>query len=125
VRPVDVSFQRLHQGAMLVDAHHEVRTGTPAAVLVEMPPSLDALHRCAAFMAGRRGEGNELRSIHGVALSGLCGGEEEPAARRARSTASASSWFMRPYFTRVVLDRISLLAGIFGTAGDLRNRPFA
>jgi hypothetical protein len=100
---------------MLVGADHEERTGTPAAVVVELPPSLDPLHRCAAFVAGRRGKGDQLRSVHGVsastrssgrstrsssapqpgtlrrALSRLRAGEKESLAGLARSTASASS----------------------------------
>jgi hypothetical protein len=31
-----------------------------------MPPSLDPLHRCAAYVAGRRGKGDHIRSIHGI-----------------------------------------------------------
>jgi hypothetical protein len=40
-----MSFQRLYQDAMLVRADHEVRTGTPPAVLVKMPANLDPLYR--------------------------------------------------------------------------------
>jgi hypothetical protein len=57
-RPPQSSFQRLYQDAMLGGADHEVRTGTPPAVLVKMPPSLDPLHRFAAVVAGRRGKGD-------------------------------------------------------------------
>jgi transposase len=64
-----MSFQRLYQDAMLVRADHEVRTGTPPAVLVKMPPNLDPLHRCTALVAGRRGKGDEILSLHGVRMS--------------------------------------------------------
>ena len=59
-------FQRLYQDTMLVGADHEVRTGTPPAVLVEMPARLDPLDRCAAIVAGRRRKGDQICSLHGV-----------------------------------------------------------
>jgi hypothetical protein len=58
------SWQRPDQDAMLVDADHEVRTWAPPAVLVKVPPSLDPLHGCAAFAAGRRGKRDQLLSGH-------------------------------------------------------------
>src|SRR5215211_4767402 len=72
---------------MLVAADHEERTGTPPAVLVEVPPNLDPLHGCSTFVAGRRGERDELCSGH---------------IRRGfvRSPASASWQSMRPSSTR-------------------------
>src|SRR5215213_9872372 len=54
---------------MLVAADHEERTGTPPAVLVEVPPNLDPLHGCGTFVAGRRGERDELCSGHSVSPS--------------------------------------------------------
>jgi hypothetical protein len=54
---------------MLVAADHEVGTGTPPTVLVKMPPRLDALDRCAAFVAGRRGKGDQLGPAHDVAVA--------------------------------------------------------
>src|SRR5829696_2735870 len=89
---------------MLVAADHEIRTRTPPAVLVEMPLSLDSLHGCATFVAGRRGSRDEL-----------CSGHSVPRLR---------GW-VRPKFTRVVLHRNpSGFAGGFGVVRRLLNGPF-
>jgi hypothetical protein len=53
---------------MPVGADHEVRTGTPVAVLVKMPPHLNPLHGCAAVVAGRGGQGDQIRFVHGPSL---------------------------------------------------------
>lgn len=47
------SEEQLYKHAMPVTTDHERRTGAPIAVLVEMPPGLNTLHRCSASVAGR------------------------------------------------------------------------
>src|SRR3954470_20112849 len=54
---------------MSVATDHEVRAGAPVGVLVEMPPHLDPLHGFAAVVAGRRGQRDQIRSVHGPTLS--------------------------------------------------------
>src|SRR3954452_17135407 len=96
-----MSHHRLDQDAMLVATDHEVRTRAPPVVLVKMPLSLDPLHGRAAFVAGRRGECDQLPSGHGQ--RGLV--EAEYAAAVVRSPGPASAQSVRTKSTRVVLDR--------------------
>jgi hypothetical protein len=67
--PDGCSFQWLDQHAVPGRANHEPRAGTPGGVLVTMPPGLHPLHRRTAFVAGRRGQGDQLRSRHGLITS--------------------------------------------------------
>jgi hypothetical protein len=58
------SGERLDQHTVAVAADHEARPGTPAAVAVVMPAGLDPLHGRAALVARRRGQLDEICSIH-------------------------------------------------------------
>jgi hypothetical protein len=94
---------------MLVRADHKERTRAPPVVLVKMPPSLDPLHRCAAFVAGRRGKGDEIRSRHGIRSSlAVCvaHGPGRPPVRVAAQLTSPDEIVeqsMCPQCARVVL----------------------
>jgi len=96
------SFQRLYQDAMLVGEDHVVRTRTPPAVLIKMPPGLYPLHRCAAFVAGRRSKGDQIRPLHASSQSVL------------PESIPLSSFDFVPAF-----------AESFGTGRDAHDPPFA
>ena len=49
---------------MAIAADHVGRTRSPVSIFIETPRDLHPLHGLAARVAGRRGEGDELRSIH-------------------------------------------------------------